>query len=68
MSNLIQWIIVIVLVAAALAFLIVRLRPSKRNCCAGCPYAGSCASASSELGKCSEPELLDKQTDQDPSA
>ena len=67
MSDLIQWIIVIALVVAALTFLIIRLRPSKKSCCSGCPYAGSCSSASEHLNKCGEPELLEKQKEHDPS-
>jgi hypothetical protein len=42
MSDLIQWAIAGLLVAAAAVYLIMRLRPSKKGCCAGCPYAGSC--------------------------
>jgi hypothetical protein len=42
MSDLVQWIIAGLVVVGAAVYLIVRLRPSKKGCCAGCPYAGSC--------------------------
>jgi hypothetical protein len=42
MSEVIQWIIVGLLVAGAAIYLIKRLKPTDKGCCAGCPYAGSC--------------------------
>lgn len=42
MSESIQWIVVGLIVVAAVAILIKRLKPSDRGGCAGCPYAGSC--------------------------
>jgi len=46
MSDIIQWVIVAAIVAAAVVFLVKRLKPSKKGCCcAGCPYAGACGVA-----------------------
>lgn len=63
MSEIAQWIIVAVIVAAAVVFLVQRLRPSKKGCCcSGCPYAGSCASAGEDVSDCPVPP--DGRTDQ----
>ena len=57
MSDIIQWVIVAAIVAAAIVFLVKRLKPSKNGCCCGgCPYAGSCPSAKENLAKCPTPE------------
>lgn len=57
MSLVIQWVIVAAIVAAAIVFLVKRLKPSKKGGCAGCPYAGSCASAKGNLAECPTPEF-----------
>jgi len=56
MSETVQWIIVAAIVAAAVVFLARRLKPSKKNPCAGCPYAGSCGAAKDGPDKCPTPE------------
>jgi len=42
MSEIIQWVIVGLIVAAAAAFLVKRLKPVDHAGCGGCPYAGAC--------------------------
>jgi hypothetical protein len=55
MSDIVQWVIVGVIVVAAAIYLVKHLRPSKKDgCCAGCPYAGSCSSASEDPAECEE--------------
>lgn len=55
MNYVVQWVIVAALVAAAVVFLVKRLKPSKKGCCCeGCPYAGSCAGEEKD-GECPAP-------------
>ena len=63
MSEIIQWVIVAVLVAAAAVFLVQRLRPSKKGCCSGCAYAGSCASVGEDKTECPTPVRKSDQLD-----
>jgi|GEM_PF-2493766 len=63
MSEIVQWIMVAVIVAAAVVYLVKHLKPSKKGCCcSGCPYAGSCASEREDVGDCPVPP--DARTDQ----
>lgn len=42
MSESVQWVIVGLIVVAAIVFLVARLKPTDKGGCAGCPYAGAC--------------------------
>lgn len=56
MSDIIQWAIVAAIVAAAVVFLVKRLKPSKKgDCCSGCPCAGSCTSEGGDVSDCPTP-------------
>lgn len=61
MSEIMQWIVVGLIVAAAVVFLIRRLKPSKETgCCSGCPRAASCPAATEDLSKCPTPPSQDE--------
>lgn len=60
MSETIQWLVVGIIVAAAVIYLVKHLRPSKSGCCEGCPRAGSCGTAKDNPNECPEPKQKEK--------